>query len=154
MFACPMRSLIEPHGGELVCPMVDDEGAARLKDASRHWPSWNLTSRQICDLELLLSGGFSPLRGFLSRKDYECELFKLQTELVKLQYWVVGHGHRAIVIFEGRDAAGKGGAIKTITERVSPRVLEPRRCRRRRSTSRFASCAAFMLAVSSAIVPP
>jgi polyphosphate kinase 2 len=59
----------------------------------------------------------------LSRKDYEGELFKLQTELVKLQYWVVGHGHRAIVIFEGRDAAGKGGAIKTITERVSPRVF-------------------------------
>jgi polyphosphate kinase 2 len=59
----------------------------------------------------------------LSRKDYEGELFKLQAELVKLQYWVVGHGHRAIVIFEGRDAAGKGGAIKTITERVSPRVF-------------------------------
>jgi polyphosphate kinase 2 len=59
----------------------------------------------------------------LSRKDYEGELFKLQAELVTLQYWVVGHGHRAIVIFEGRDAAGKGGAIKTITERVSPRVF-------------------------------
>jgi len=59
----------------------------------------------------------------LSRKDYEAELFKLQAELVNLQYWVVKHGHRAIVVFEGRDAAGKGGAIKTITERVSPRVF-------------------------------
>ena len=59
----------------------------------------------------------------VSRKDYEYELFRLQAELVQLQYWVVGHGHRAIVIFEGRDAAGKGGVIKTITERVSPRVF-------------------------------
>jgi polyphosphate kinase 2 len=59
----------------------------------------------------------------LSRKVYESELFALQAELVKLQYWVVEHGHRAIIVFEGRDAAGKGGAIKTITERVSPRVF-------------------------------
>ena len=59
----------------------------------------------------------------VSRKNYEDELFKLQAELVQLQYWVVGHGHRAIVVFEGRDAAGKGGVIKRITERVSPRVF-------------------------------
>jgi len=59
----------------------------------------------------------------MSRKDYEDELFRLQAELVKLQYWVVNHGHRVIIVFEGRDAAGKGGAIKTITERVSPRVF-------------------------------
>ncbi|MEM7025925.1 MAG: polyphosphate kinase 2 [Pseudomonadota bacterium] len=59
----------------------------------------------------------------LSNKEYEAELFRLQAELVKLQYWVVEHGHRAIVVFEGRDAAGKGGVIKRITERVSPRVF-------------------------------
>jgi polyphosphate kinase 2 len=59
----------------------------------------------------------------LSRKAYEDALYDLQAELVKLQYWVVEHGHRAVIVFEGRDAAGKGGAIKRITERVSPRVF-------------------------------
>ena len=59
----------------------------------------------------------------LSRKDYENELFKLHAELVKLQEWVKSTGYRTIILFEGRDAAGKGGAIKAITERVSPRVF-------------------------------
>ena len=59
----------------------------------------------------------------LSNKDYEKELERLQGELVKLQRWVTHTGARAIVVFEGRDAAGKGGVIKRITERVSPRVF-------------------------------
>jgi polyphosphate kinase 2 len=59
----------------------------------------------------------------LSRKFYEEELTKLQIELVKLQAWVRHKGLRIVVIFEGRDAAGKGGMIKRITERVSPRVF-------------------------------
>jgi len=59
----------------------------------------------------------------LSTKEYEAELFKLHAELVKLQYWVQEKGLRIIVVFEGRDAAGKGGVIKRITERVSPRVF-------------------------------
>ncbi len=59
----------------------------------------------------------------MKRKKYEKELRKLQTELCKLQDWVVHKGLRAIVVFEGRDAAGKGGTIKAITERVSPRVF-------------------------------
>lgn len=59
----------------------------------------------------------------LSKKDYERELYKLQVELVKLQEWVKKIGAKIIVIFEGRDAAGKGGVIKRITERVSPRVF-------------------------------
>ncbi len=53
---------------------------------------------------------------------YEAELFRLQTEFVKLQEWVRDSGARLVVIFEGRDAAGKGGAIKRITEYLSPRV--------------------------------
>ena len=61
--------------------------------------------------------------GKLSNKAYEAELEYLQGEMVKLQYWVKAKGLRAIVLFEGRDAAGKGGAIKRITERVSPRVF-------------------------------
>ena len=59
----------------------------------------------------------------ISTKDYEKELYKLHGELVKLQEWVKHKGLRAIVVFEGRDAAGKGGVIKRITERVSPRVF-------------------------------
>jgi polyphosphate kinase len=59
----------------------------------------------------------------LKRKEYEKELRKLQTELCKLQDWVVHSGMRVIVIFEGRDAAGKGGTIKALMERVSPRVF-------------------------------
>src|SRR2546421_3245284 len=59
----------------------------------------------------------------MKRKQYEKELRKLQTELCLLQEWVVHKGLRVIVVFEGRDAAGKGGTIKAITERVSPRVF-------------------------------
>jgi polyphosphate kinase 2 len=57
-----------------------------------------------------------------ARKMYFRELFRLQGELVKLQDWIVHTGHRLVVIFEGRDAAGKGGAIKRITQRLNPRV--------------------------------
>nr|WP_309297559.1 polyphosphate kinase 2 [Caballeronia novacaledonica] len=56
------------------------------------------------------------------RRSYSGELLRLQGELVKLQDWVVHTGHRLVVIFEGRDAAGKGGAIKRITQRLNPRV--------------------------------
>lgn len=59
----------------------------------------------------------------MKRKEFEAELEKLQGELVKLQYWLKESGERIIVVFEGRDAAGKGGVIKRITERVSPRVF-------------------------------
>src|SRR3984957_8562028 len=59
----------------------------------------------------------------MKRKEYEKELRELQTELCKLQDWVVHKGLRVIVVFEGRDAAGKGGTIKAIMERVSPRIF-------------------------------
>jgi len=59
----------------------------------------------------------------LKRKIYDAAIFDLQAELVKLQRWVVATGERVIILFEGRDAAGKGGVIKRITERVSPRVF-------------------------------
>jgi polyphosphate kinase 2 len=59
----------------------------------------------------------------LKRKDYEKELERLHGELVKLQEWVLHKGLRICVVFEGRDGAGKGGTIKAITERVSPRVF-------------------------------
>jgi len=59
----------------------------------------------------------------ISKEEYEAALFKLQVELVKLQDWVKATNARIVVIFEGRDAAGKGGMIKRIVERVSPRVF-------------------------------
>jgi sulfate adenylyltransferase len=65
------HSLIPPHGGTLVNPMVDASRAEEIKRASRDWPSIDLTPRQLCDLELLLNGGFSPLTGFLTKADYE-----------------------------------------------------------------------------------
>src|SRR5688572_21083101 len=59
----------------------------------------------------------------MKRKVYEKELQRLQAELCQLQDWVKYKGLRVIIVFEGRDAAGKGGTIKAITERVSPRVF-------------------------------
>jgi sulfate adenylyltransferase len=63
--------IIAPHGGELTDLIAPPERIAELKAHSREWPSWDLTPRQICDLELLTSGGFSPLRGFMTQADYE-----------------------------------------------------------------------------------
>ena len=52
--------VIAPHGGELINLIVEPGRAAELKGHSKEWPSWDLTARQVCDVELLLSGGFSP----------------------------------------------------------------------------------------------
>ncbi|MCU1299608.1 MAG: sat cysC [Acidobacteriaceae bacterium] len=71
--------LIAPHGGELINLIAQPERITELKNQSREWPSWDLTARQLCDLELLMSGGFSPLRGFMTRGDYEgvCQNMRL-----------------------------------------------------------------------------
>src|SRR5262245_41183291 len=61
--------------------------------------------------------------GKLKTKDYNKQLARLHAELVKLQEWVVDKGIKICIVFEGRDGAGKGGTIKAITERVSPRVF-------------------------------
>lgn len=73
------------------------------------------------DLSFDLAIDLSPEQ-HQARRDYFTHLFALQRELVKLQEWVVATGHKLVVIFEGRDAAGKGGAIKRITQRLNPRV--------------------------------
>jgi polyphosphate kinase 2 len=59
----------------------------------------------------------------IDKNEYQAEIFKLQVELVKLQDWVRATNARIVIVFEGRDAAGKGGMIKRITERVSPRIF-------------------------------
>lgn len=68
-----------PYGGELINLIVSPDRASELQAESREWLSWDLTPRQLCDLELLLNGGFSPLRGFMSRADYEgtCDRMRL-----------------------------------------------------------------------------
>jgi polyphosphate kinase len=68
------------------------------------------------------AGGNGDRPQRLPRKAYEKELFRLQAELVRLQEWVRSEGARLVVIFEGRDAAGKGGAIKRVTEYLNPRI--------------------------------
>ena len=66
-----MEYFVPPHGGRLVSRLVDADGAEHLKDESKDFPSLTLTQRQTCDLELLLSGGFSPLEGFMDKAAYE-----------------------------------------------------------------------------------
>lgn len=82
--------------------------------------------QELLDDELNLDELFGPEQedapGELSRRRYFRELFRLQRELVKLQNWVVHTGHKVVILFEGRDAAGKGGVIKRITQRLNPRV--------------------------------
>jgi len=71
-----MDHLIEPHGGALRELLVSDERARELHAASLEFPSVDLTGRQLCDLELLMNGGFSPLTGFLGQEDYQAVLEK------------------------------------------------------------------------------
>jgi sulfate adenylyltransferase len=70
--------LIAPHGGPLVDLLVEPDRAEEIGKLSAEWPSWDLTPRQLCDLELLSSGAFSPLRGFLGSADYESVCARLR----------------------------------------------------------------------------
>jgi polyphosphate kinase 2 len=78
-----------------------------------------LMSDSVSDAKNDVPGG----DGKLKRKDYEHELARLHVEFVKLQLWVVEKGLKVCILFEGRDGAGKGGTIKAMTERVSPRIF-------------------------------
>lgn len=78
----------------------------------------NTKKDDLTKLNMLTEMGW-PLKS----KDYEKELKKLHVELVKLQEWVIHKGLKVMIVFEGRDGAGKGGVIKAITERVSPRIF-------------------------------
>jgi sulfate adenylyltransferase len=78
------RHLNPPHGGTLINLLVDESRRGELRAASKGWPSWDLTTQQLCDLELLMSGGFSPLQGFMGQADYEsvCSSMRLKNGLI------------------------------------------------------------------------
>jgi sulfate adenylyltransferase len=73
-----------PHGGTLVSLLVQRQRSEELRRVSKGWPSWDLTPRQLCDLELLMNGGFSPLQGFMGQADYEsvCSSMRLKNGLL------------------------------------------------------------------------
>jgi polyphosphate kinase 2 len=90
--------------------------------------------RELTPIELKKLNSNKGLKALLSKEpinieralryiDYERKLKKLQTEVIKLQTWAIENNERIVVIFEGRDAAGKGGAIRRITERINPRHI-------------------------------
>ncbi len=73
-----MDYFVAPHGGELCNLVLDSEAAEQLKHDSKEFPSLTLTQRQLCDLELLVNGAFSPLAGFMGRADYESVVDKMR----------------------------------------------------------------------------
>ena len=95
------------HGGQPLTPTTDNDSGF-----DRYYPG------PILDDFSEVSEGRPPK---LDRRLYENELIRLQVELVKMQYWIKHVGYRLILLFEGRDAAGKGGTIKRITEPLNPR---------------------------------
>ncbi|HEV2175718.1 MAG TPA: bifunctional sulfate adenylyltransferase/adenylylsulfate kinase [Terriglobia bacterium] len=105
-----------PHGGALVNLMAAPERVFELKAESKDWPSWDLSPRQLCDLELLLSGGFSPLRGFMSRADHEsvCANMRLASGLL----WPI-----PIVLDVTEEFAKKIGPGRTIALRDAEGVM-------------------------------
>lgn len=88
-------------------------------------PNGRMSAKELYEADpaaLISQGRHIRKNGKLKNWFYEQELAKLQIELVKLQYWIKQQGLRVIIIFEGRDAAGKGGVIKRITESMNPRI--------------------------------
>lgn len=99
------------------------DDAAALRNMLVGTAAGNTNTSKHADAELASDwreGGY-PYKNLLSRRNYEKQKYKLQVELLKLQAWVKETGQRVVIIFEGRDAAGKGGAIKRFMEHLNPR---------------------------------
>jgi polyphosphate kinase 2 len=99
---------------------IDDDFVNRLREDLRD--TYDEELEQELDDRSLGEFGESDASNDVDRRFYFRELFRLQGELVKLQDWIVKTKHKVVIIFEGRDAAGKGGIIKRITQRLNPRV--------------------------------
>ena len=104
---------------------IDEQMIRRIRDdlIDSYDEELEMELEDRTDLEL--AGEVSPSQAAHDRayrRKYFRELFRLQGELVKLQDWVMATGHKVVILFEGRDAAGKGGVIKRITQRLNPRV--------------------------------
>src|SRR5262249_19637477 len=120
-FAIAIRAIVACRNSPMVpyAAMVPARGATyTITIAGR-----TRSSLGTADAEMLVRRTMKSAPEPMKRKDYEKELRALQVELCVLQDWVKEKGLRVVVVFEGRDAAGKGGTIKAITERVSPRVF-------------------------------
>lgn len=108
--------LIDPHGGVLVNLLAAQERVAELKDNSKNWPSWDLTPRQLCDLELLMDGSFSPLTGFLGSRDHAavCESRRLTSDIL----WPI-----PVVLDVPKEFAGRLGKGVTLALRDPEGVM-------------------------------
>lgn len=109
---------------EAILAGVSPDDVLALKELfAKHVAIAKSVKRDRSDFELSeewREGGY-PYQNLMSRRNYEREKYKLQVELLKLQAWVKATGQRVIILFEGRDAAGKGGAIKRFMEHLNPR---------------------------------
>jgi polyphosphate kinase 2 len=105
-------------------PTLSDQERQDLIDSYDEELEMELDDDLISEFLMEKGGAEQPAAadGVIDRRTYFRELFRLQGELVKLQDWVIHKGLKLVVIFEGRDAAGKGGAIKRMTQRLNPRV--------------------------------
>jgi polyphosphate kinase 2 len=110
--------------GERLAAWVRETRMGKKRPAKKHKPTGK-GSKSDADAKKVVAGkpGASAAGAKISGKHYARELTKLHVELVKLQQWVVHKGLKICIVFEGRDGAGKGGTIKAITERVSPRIF-------------------------------
>jgi len=108
--------LVPPHGGVLLDLCVPEERLKELRESSRAWPSWDLTPRQLCDLELLLNGAFSPLEGFMGSADYQkvCSEMRMADGTL----WPI-----PIVLDLPEEFAGKMGSGATIALRDPEGVM-------------------------------
>src|SRR5271165_548759 len=113
---CPTRRALCCRTGS--CPASQTSRGR----AARRWHEKGATTMSSV-IESTQTDDVSARSEALSRKDYDKALRRLHVELVNLQQWVVHKGLKVCILFEGRDAAGKGGVIKAITERVSPRIF-------------------------------
>src|SRR6188768_3126923 len=122
---CIAKTVCEPYGG---LRMTDETDAAALRARLHDEMADSIDEERELEMDddrlarLLDDLGDSPPPESVHRHHYFKELLRLQRELIRLQDWVMHKGLKVVVLFEGRDAAGKGGVIKRISQRLNPRI--------------------------------